>query len=61
MKKYDFKVEVLDVFKGKFSGSQVDEKLESVLNDYGSEGYELVSSIQFLTTTQFAFVFQKEV
>ncbi|MDB4097443.1 hypothetical protein N9546_01210 [Flavobacteriaceae bacterium] len=60
MKKYDFKVELIDVFSGALSVS-VDKKLESILNEYGSEGYELVSSVQYKMSSKYAFVFQKEV
>ena len=58
MKKYDFKVEAIDVFG--FTGS-LNKNLESILVDYGIEGYELVSSMQCGNTNKYAFVFQKEV
>lgn len=58
MKKYDFKVEAIDVFG--FTGS-LNKDLESIIGEYGSEGYQLVSSMQCGNLKKYALVFQKEV
>lgn len=57
MKQIDYKTEIIDVFT--FRGS-IQDNVEKILNEYGEEGYRLINIIQYKLTTNYVFVFSKE-